>query len=89
MKLTQEMKRIFTEFGHDEKDFAQLQTATQSKNTICIHCGEKITHQQAIDILGLHGYLSGISRSAYHWSACRQNADGDTVFFDSRRMFSE
>jgi hypothetical protein len=87
MKLTQKMKRIFTEFGYNEEDFAQLQSATQSKNTICIYCGEKITHQQAIDILGLREYLSGISRSAYHGSAYRENAHGNAVFFDSWRMF--
>lgn len=53
MKLTQEMKRIFTGFGHNEEDFAQLQSATQGKNTICTYCGEKIMHKQAIEILGL------------------------------------
>lgn len=87
MKLTQEIKRIFTEFGYDEEDFAQLESATQSKNTICIYCGEKITHQQAIDILGLREYLSGISCSAYHGGAYRKNANGDAVFFNSERMF--
>jgi len=48
---------------------------------------KKISREDAIKILGMETYLSGIARSAFHWSACRENEKGDIVSFDSSKLF--
>ena len=48
----------------------------------------KLTKAEAIKKLGEIGYLSGIGRSAFHWTAFRETLDGKgNVYFDSRRLF--
>jgi hypothetical protein len=47
---------------------------------------KKISQEKALEILGREEYLSGISRSAFHWSAVRDN-NGETVYFDSSKLF--
>ncbi|MEN6312778.1 MAG: hypothetical protein ABFD25_00865 [Clostridiaceae bacterium] len=85
MKLTSEDKELLTKWGHKEGDFDQIERAT-TKTTYEMD-SKKISTSEAIDTLGREKYLSGISRSAFHWSACRQNETGDTVCFDSSRLF--
>lgn len=49
--------------------------------------GEAISREQAIAILGRETYLSGISRSAFHYTTARKTDDGRTVYFDSTKLF--
>ena len=51
--------------------------------------GRRISGKQAVSILGRKAFLSGISRSAFHWHAVRETEDGRMVFFDSSRLFKE
>ena len=85
MKLTKEDKELLKNWGHEERDFNQIEEAT-IKTTYKTN-RNKITANEALDILGRKVYLSGISRSAFHWSACRQNEKGQTVYFDSSKLF--
>lgn len=52
-------------------------------------CG-MITRDEAIKLVGREMWLSGLSRSAFHWTAYRQvldNPDGGLVMFDSKKLF--
>lgn len=48
----------------------------------------KISRKKAIDILGADIFVSGLERSALHWTACRYK-DNFTILFDSRKLFEE
>jgi hypothetical protein len=85
MKLTSEDKKLLTEWGYPEEDFNQIERAT-TKTTYESN-RNKVTADEAINILGREDYLSGIARSAFHWSACRESKTGQTVYFDSSRLF--
>lgn len=89
MKLTSKDKELLTKWGHREEDFNQIERAT-TKTEYEIDNGisnEKISLTEVLEILDRETYLSGISRSAFHWSACRQNERGQTVSFDSSKLF--
>ena len=90
MKLTKEDKALLTAWGHKEEDLKQIERAT-TKTTYELSSGGinrgKISLTEVLDILGREKYLSGISRSAFHWSACRENEKGQRVYFDSSKLF--
>jgi len=110
MKLTNEDKKQLKENGYTENDFPQIERAMQKSKTtyeafdIKTEKSEKISREQAIKILGRDVWLSGISRSAFHWTAVRDNMRGyfkpksadyvvtqeptHTVHFDSSKLFN-
>ena len=48
----------------------------------------KISRLGAIRLLGREGWISGLVRSAFHWTAMRETKDGNRyVSFDSRKLF--
>ncbi len=90
-KLSKEHQEIILNFGYPERDLAQIEKALkytdfelydQSKTE-----DEKITIDKAIEILGEELFLSGICRSAFHWSATREIKKGQKVYFNSSRLF--
>ena len=86
MELTNEDKALLTKWGYRKEDFEQIERATL--RTDYELNDEKISLREALEILGREEYLSGISRSAFHWSACRENENGQkVVYFDSSRLF--
>lgn len=90
MKLTSEDKKLLTEWFYSEEDCKQIERATTK--TIYDYYddkGRKITikAEEAIAMLGREKYLSGIARSTFHWSSCRENEKGQTVHFDSSKLF--
>lgn len=85
MKLTNEDKNLIKSWGYPEEDLKQIERATTK--TVYESNRNKITADEAINILGRQEYLSGIARSAFHWSACRQNKNNQTVYFNSSRLF--
>ncbi len=87
MKLTKEDKDLLLSWGHTEQDLPQIKEATCSTKTKYELEGEPIDRDEAIRLLGRTAYLSGISRSAFHWSAARETDDGRVVYFDSSRLF--
>jgi len=85
MKLKREDKEFLKECGYLDADLVQIETAT-IKTTYEIN-GEKISTTKALEALGRKEYLSGIARSAFHWSASRAGNNGKTVLFDSSKLF--
>lgn len=85
MKLKKEDTELLKDWGFLEKDLKQIEEATK-KTTYEIN-DKKISATKALEILGREEYLSGISRSAFHWSSARNNNNGETVFFDSSKLF--
>lgn len=90
MKLTVEDKKLLAQWGHPEKDFHQIEEAMQKSKTKYKLGSTPISCEKAIDLLGRERYLSGIARSAFHFSAAREvpnSMSGEIVYFDSSRLF--
>jgi hypothetical protein len=85
MKLTSEDKILLKKWGYRDKDMNQIEKATTK--TEYEFNNERISLTEVLEILDRETYLSGISRSAFHWSACRENEKGQTVYFDSSKLF--
>lgn len=80
IKLTKEEK-FLKELGYLEEDFKRIKEA--KKKTIYTNKqGERLTQKQVLKILGLEGYLIGLSRSTFHRSSSK-----DGIYFDSSKMF--
>lgn len=87
MKLTNRDKEILKEWGYSEDNLKQIEEATR-KTVYELNGKEKISCQEAIRLIGRKAFLSGISRSAFHWSASRYTKDGNNfVSFDSSKLF--
>ena len=85
MKLTENDNKRLLSWGFLEKDFVQIEEATRkTKYTLD---DQVITQREALRVLGRKTYLSGISRSAFHYSASRTSEDGRNVLFDSSALF--
>ena len=85
MKLTSMDKELLKNWGHEDEDCNQIERATTK--TTYKSDNKKISLDEALKILGRETYLSGISRSAFHFSAYRQNEKGVAVLFDSSKLF--
>ena len=86
MKLTEEMKNTLRGWGYLDKDFSQIEEAT--KVTTYERRGRKLSIKNAKNLLGAEGWLSGIARSAFHWTAAKIDSYGEAIYFDSRKLFS-
>jgi hypothetical protein len=86
-KLTDEDKKYLVDCGHSKEDFAQIERAMAK--TTYEKDGNRITYKQANELLGRELFLSGISRSAFHWSATSITDNGIIVEFDSSKFFRE
>lgn len=90
MKLIKKDKELLLKNGYTEEDFPQIETAMLKKNTKYELNDKLISREEAIAILGREKYVSGISRSAFHWSAVRQvkeGSDKELIYFDSSNLF--
>ena len=87
MKLTNEDKALLLDWGYTEKDFAQIEEAFKKSKTTYTLGSQRIVREKAIAVLGRRNYLSGIARSAFHYTAARETADGQFVYFDSSKLF--
>ena len=85
MKLTLGDKALPLDMGCAESNFLQIEEAT--RKTDYEYCGKRIGWQKALELLGRRNYLSGISRSAFHFSAVRFTPQNVPVYFDSGRLF--
>lgn len=89
--FTNEDKDILRSLGCPEKDWAQMELAV-SKTTFTLWDNgteTRIGRDKASAILGRTAFLSGMARSAFHFSAVREAEDGKRVYFDSSRYFDE
>ncbi len=87
MKLTTDDKKVLKKWGFKDEDFLQIERATR-KTTYTMN-GSRIPLKTVLEIMDRETYLSGISRSAFHWSSSREARDGQTVDFNSRKLFEE
>lgn len=87
MKLTASDKKMLLEWGYAACDFRQIETAGEQSKTKYTLDGEPISREDAVSLLGWRQYLSGLSRSAFHCTAARETPNGQTVYFDSFRLF--
>ena len=79
MKITKEEKMYLERCGYGRKDFAQIQEATRRDKTTYEMDGAPITRDEAVTRLGRLDYLSGIARSAFHFTAMRITEDGKVI----------
>lgn len=87
MKLSDGDREYLKKCGYLEKDMGQIEAAIK-KTVYRINGRKRITAKKACGLLGRETYLSGLSRSAFHWSAAREIDDsGDIVLFDSSKLF--
>lgn len=87
MKLTEDDKQLLRSWNIEEREFAQIEEAFSVSKTKYSLNGKRISRQKAIELLGREGYLSGIARSAFHYTAARETQTGDCVIFDSHDLF--
>ncbi|WP_024622455.1 hypothetical protein [Metaclostridioides mangenotii] len=87
MKLTNKDKEILRGFGYPNEDFKQIERATFKKYTTYELNGENISLEKVLEIMDREEYLSGIARSAFHWSAVRQTLNEKEVYFNSSKLF--
>lgn len=84
-KLTQLDKEYLLKCGYREDELNQIEEALNF--TIYELNGKrKISVKTARRILGDEMFLSGLSRSAFHWTAIREK-NGQEVYFDSSPLF--
>lgn len=95
-RFTDEDKADLLSMGYPNKDLWQIQEAAKGKYTrYTLYTGDKgagkrINGEEAIRILGRRVWLSGLARSAFHWTAMRSSPDEQyEVYFDSSRFFKD
>lgn len=90
-ELTPIQKNYFLEIGHPKTDLKQLELALKLTSYTLDDDKVKdkpISKDEAINILGENTFLSGISRSAFHYSSVRKNdKTNQLVYFSSHIMF--
>lgn len=90
MKLTESDKKLLTDWGFQEKEFPQIEEAFQKSKTKYKLGSSPISRDKVIHILGREQYLSGIARSAFHFTAARavpMLKSNEVVYFDSSALF--
>lgn len=91
MKLTPDDKRLLRSWGYLEQDMEQISEAIR-KTTYTAYIadstrGKGISADAAVSILGRETFLSGIGRSAFHFTALRENDEHTRVLFNSHKLF--
>lgn len=87
MKLTNKDKDILRGFGYKDKDFKQIEMATLKKYTVYKLNNKKVQLEKVLEMMDRKEYLSGIARSAFHWSSVRFTSNEEEVYFDSSKLF--
>lgn len=90
--LTTSRIRYLKSIGVPDEDIDEIRDALKYTNYDYLNyrTGENypIDVDEAIKKLGVRTFLSGISRSAFHWNCTRETPDGKgRVYFDSSKRF--
>ena len=85
MKLTKNERTILAKWGHDESEIERIQWAAEFTNYE--RNGVGISEENAKRLLGTEKWLSGLSRSAFHWTSYRLDRYGKGISFDSSMLF--
>ena len=94
-KLTNKDKKLLKEWGYSDEDMLQIEEGANVGTITFTYKANKsqehiITPQKAIRIIGREQFLSGLSRSAFHWSAIRYVKGNDKngfVYFRMENLF--
>lgn len=80
MRTTKEMENYLLSLGYKQEDMWQLKKAIRE---CCLEVTDretgkkrKIKNTEAVEILGMNRFLSGISRAAFHATCSRDSEDG-------------
>lgn len=87
MKLNNDDKKWLLELGDTEEDSWQIEQALNANITKYTIDGISVSRDEVIRLLGRKQFISGISRSAFHYTAARETEKGKVVLFDSSRLF--
>lgn len=87
MRLGNKDKELLRSWEFEDRDFRQIEEALRGDKTTYMLDDRRICHERAIELLGMRDFLSGIARSAFHWSAARGTTGGRVIYFDSRKLF--
>lgn len=94
MKLTEEDKTCLRSLEVPETDWPQIEAVAgktvyyyAERGQALLNRGQRISRAKAVELLGRAWFLSGLARSAFHWTAIRYTSDGDKIFFDSSEFF--
>lgn len=86
--VTKEDVVYLSKLGYSKKEIDQIKYA--AIRTKYVHGSKLISATKAIEILGKEEFLSGLCRSAFHYTALREPLDKNDfnmVLFDSSEMF--
>lgn len=87
MKLNKRQKEILLKWGHTNEDISQIENAISfTTYTICNGKEKRIGRKKVIELLGEKEWLSGISRSSFHWTSYRKVNDNE-IYFDTSKFF--
>ena len=88
MKLTKaDRDFIRRNFWESEQSIDQIERCIdRTKFTLD---GKKIPTARAIAMLGREKFLTGMDRSAFHYTTVMETEDGQMIYFDSSRFFKE
>ncbi len=93
MKLTTADKKYLLSIGEDERYFGDIAAAADvTTYELCDEDGKQkirdISRKEAMELLGREGWLNGLDRSAFHYTAMRETIDGKNyILFDSSKLF--
>lgn len=77
MKLTNKDKKYLISIGYNTEDFSVIEETTKHiKYELLLNDNEskykfKLNQKEIIKILGRDGFISGLGRATFHWSAVR------------------
>lgn len=92
MKLTKKEIEILYGYGYPDEDIPQIEEAiSKTKYYDCDNLGheKRISIKKAKELLGIESFLSGIARSAFHFTSFREYNDTHGIFFDSYNLFDK
>ncbi len=87
-KLNYIVQKLFMALRRDGR-LAILVGDIRTKGSFYSMQHDLITRDEAVTRLGRLDYLSGIARSAFHFTAMRITEDGKVILFDSSRLFGK
>lgn len=79
-------KEYLLSIGYLDKNLPQIEEAI-GKTIYETEEGKRVSHKEARRILGTERFLSGIGRSAFHFTSVRDSEDGTKIYFDSSKLF--
>lgn len=94
--ITDKDRQYLFEHGYTSSDIGQLEEAARIKNTKyyftnpITNTKTKISRKEALRILGRKAWLSGLGRSAFHYTSVREGVyKKGNVYFDSFDLFNK